>query len=277
MRMRAFVVGIFVLGCGDSAGPGVKTAKPIEQRNEGIPVFPVAEAPATSDSAAAALAAKILAAHTSNNPALVEKLKSVRVIRDGIMHQRPGEIAGELPIKFEFSAVWPETYKYTFGPAVGEGFTLLRADGRSIKYPDPAPLSDADTAAFHRDAFGEWLLLLVPLADSKATFAPGPELLVDGKKYPSIRLWMKGAPQVIITYDPTTFRVMKWTYNGLSMSGIDAQIELIPSKYESKDGLLYPDTVTVRHAGLPMITFTKSVVEFPKTFDKDTFSVPKKP
>ena len=69
--------------------------------------------------------------------------------------------------------------------------------------------------------------------------------------------------------------MVKWTYNGLSVSGVDAQIELIPSKYESTNGALYPNTVHVRHAGLPMITFTKAVVEFPKAFDKDTFSLPK--
>jgi hypothetical protein len=275
--MRAWMLlGVFVLGCGGSAGPPIKLAKPVEQRNDGVPVFPAAPAPASSDSAAAATAAKILAAHTSGDPKLVDKLKTVRVVREGIMHPRPGEAGGEMPIKFEFAAVWPDTCKYVFTPAAGFGFTLLWAGGRSVRLPDPVDLSDADAAAFHRDAFGEWLLLAVPLADPKAVFGPGPETTVDGKKYPGVRLWMPDAPQVILSYDPETFRVVKWTYNGLSVSGVDAQIELIPSKYESTNGLVYPGTLAVRHAGQPMITFTKSTVEFPAAFDKDTFALPKK-
>jgi hypothetical protein len=275
MRVGLFAVGLFALGCGGSAGPPVKLAKPAEQRNEGVPVFPTAPAPATSDPAAAATAVKILAAHTSNDPSVVEKLKSVFVVRTGVKLPGPGEAGGELPIRFEFTAVWPNTYKYVFGPAVGIGFTLLRADGRSIRAPDQLLLSEIEAATFHRDAFGEWLLLAVPLADPKAVFAPGPEMTVDGKKYPGLRLWMPDAPQVILSYDPESFRVVKWTYNGLSVSGVDAQIELITSKYEATNGLYYPQTVDVRHAGMPMITFTKAIVEFPKVFDKNTFTLPK--
>ena len=127
---------------------------------------------------------------------------------------------------------------------------MLRVDGRSSKFPDTPPLSDPEAGSFHRDAFGEWLLLMVPLGDSQARFSAGPEVSVEGKKYPGIRLWMPDAPQVIVSYDPETFRVVKWTYNGLSVSGVDAQIELIPSKYEATAGLLYPGSVAVRHAGL---------------------------
>jgi hypothetical protein len=273
MRACTLLFGLVAAGCSDSAGPPVHTAKPVEQRNDGVPVFPVAEAPKSSDPAAAATAAKVLAAHTSNDPGLVAKLKSVRVVREGVMHPRPGEQGGDSPAAMEFLAVWPETCKYTFRPG-GLGITFLRANGRSIRLPD-SPLTDAEVTSFHRDAFGEWLLLTVPLADDKAVFGPGPEMTVEGKPYPGIRLWMPGAPQVIVSYDPATFLVVKWTYNGLSVSGIDAQIELITSKYETFNGLRYPGTVTVRHAGMPMISFTRSKVEFPKEFDSDTFAMPK--
>jgi hypothetical protein len=270
MRVGLFAVGLFALGCGGSAGPPVKLAKPAEQRNEGIPVFPSMPVPASSDPAAAATAAKILAAHTSQDPKLVDKLKTVRVVREGLMHPRPGEAGGDTTVQFEFSAVWPTTCKY-----VGPGIILLWVDGRSTRFPELPLLTESDVSAFHRDVFGEWLLLTVPLADPKAVFAPGPEITVDGKKYPGLRLWMPDAPQVILSYDPESFRVVKWTYNGLSVSGVDAQIELITTKYEATNGLYYPSTIHVRHAGLPMITFTKAVVEFPKVFDKSTFTLPK--
>ncbi|HEY2783548.1 MAG TPA: hypothetical protein VGJ05_01120 [Fimbriiglobus sp.] len=275
MRACVFVVGLVVLGCGES-GPVVKTAKPVEQRNEGVPVFPLADPPAVSDPNAAAVAAKIVAAHTANDPALLEKLKTVHVVRDGIMNQRPGESTGDLPVRIEFTAAWPDRCKYSFNPSAGVGFSLYQADGQADRFPDTPPLTAADITAFHRDAFVEWLLLLVPLGDPNVTFGPGPEMVIDGKKYPGLRLWKKDAPQVILSYDPATFRILKWTYNSLSTSGIDAQIELIPSKFDSKNGLLYPETLTVRRAGISMITFTKSVVEFPKSFDKSTFKVPKK-
>lgn len=276
MRTCVVVVGCVVLGCGGSSGPPIKTARQVEQRNDGVPVFPVADAPAASDPSAAATAAKILAAHTGNDPGLVDKVKTVLVVRDGVMHPRPGEGAGDLPVKFEFTASWPDTCKYAYIPSGGTAITMLRVNARSTRFPDQPPLSETDIAAFHRDAFGEWLLLCVPLGDPKAVFAPGPELSVDGKKYPGIRLWMKDAPQVILSYDPATFRVVKWTYNGLSMSGVDAQIELVTSNYGTAHGLVYPGTIVVRHAGQPMITFNKSTVAFPKAFDKDTFTLPKK-
>jgi hypothetical protein len=273
MRSRFGWLVLFAVGCSDTAGPPVQTAKPVEKRNDGVPVFPLAAAPKASDPAAAATAAKILAAHTDGNPALVEKVRTVRVTRAG-KQLGQGE-AGSFPVSFEFVGQWSDTCKYSFRPVAGPGITLLRVGGRSTRSPEQPPLTESEIAAFHRDAFGEWLLLSVPLADPRAVFAPGPEEKVDGKSYPSVRLWLAEAPQVIIHYDPATYRVVQWSYNGLSAAGGEVQIDLVPSKYESRGGLLYPELLTVRHAGKEMVTCHQSTVEFPKTFDKDTFTLPK--
>src|SRR5437879_2751537 len=113
MRTGWVILGLSVAGCGGSGGPAVNVARPAQPRTGGIPPFPTAAAPPASDPAAKAAAAKILAAHTNNDPALLEKVKTVRVVRDGVMHPRPGEGAGDLPVAFEFTAAWPDTCKYT--------------------------------------------------------------------------------------------------------------------------------------------------------------------
>src|SRR5262245_25031894 len=111
MRGCVLAAGLFVAGCGGSAGPPVKLAKQVEQRNDGVPVFPTQPPPAASDSASSATASRISSALTGNDPTLVAKLKTVYVSREGIRHSLPGEVVGDLPVKLEFTAAWPDTCK----------------------------------------------------------------------------------------------------------------------------------------------------------------------
>ena len=271
--MRAFawlipVVGLLSLGCGSNPETGRKT-KSIA--TEETTAFPKAESPAVSDPASRDIAAKIIAAHTGNDPAMLAKMKSMTFGRVG------KHLETQSPFSFRISAVWPDRARYVWSGLEAIPFTIRLVENQAFR-DDTTP---ARTLAvpeklfdgFFRHLYSDWLQLLVPLGEVDTIVAPGPDHQQLEKKYPSIRVWRTGKPQAMIYYDPTTFRMVRLAFDGLE-NMIPTYIELVFSDYQPTSGFLLAHHVFIRMNGREVMEFDQATLEFPKDHALKLFTEP---
>jgi hypothetical protein len=277
--MRSYSTFLFAsvlaLGCNGNPETGRKT-KALANAETTAVGFPKADAPAAADAAAKATVAKILAAHSHNDPSIYAKMKGVVFGREGKHVSADSPLAGT-EVNFKLSATWPDKGRYVWTGMAPFAVTVRLVDKQAYRdIPNPQlmpPLSEKQFEDLHGHLYSDWLQLLVPLAEPDALVAPGPEFTLDGKTYPSVRLWRPGQPQAIVYYDPATHRVMRIAYDGKE-NGIPTYVELALSDHKMTNGFLLAHKVYVRMNGRDFMDFDKATLEFPKGHAPNVFTEP---
>lgn len=275
MRTMQLVVGLLALGCG--ANPETRrTTKALASAETSVAGFPKADAPAAADAAAKVTVAKILAAHSNNDLSIFAKMKGVDFGRDGKHVSADSPFHG-LSVNFTLAATWPDRGRYVWSGMAPFNVTIRLIDKQVYRdIPNPQlmpPLSEKQFEDLHGHLYSDWLQLLVPLAEADARVAPGPEFTLEGKTFPSVRLWRPGSPQAIFYYDPATFRVIRLAYDGRE-NGVPTYVELALSDHKMTNGFLLAHKVYVRMNGRDFMDFDKATLEFPKVHASKLFTEP---
>lgn len=264
--VSASAISFSALGCGD-AESRVKTSAVNDSKDPFK--FPVEVPPLQSEPMAVETVKKIVAAHTSNNPALLEKLKGVSFIREG-------NVAGKA-IKVEMSGTWPDRGRYTWSGNAPVPITFRILDQSAFQdVPQGAaidPLTEKRHEDLFRDMYADWLQTLVPLTEDGAILANGPEFKLGEQSFPSVRLWRPGKPQAILYYDPKSFLLTRIAYDGRFI-GEPAFFELALSEHKAFDGFFFATKIYVRNNGQDSLQFDKATYEIGKQHDIKLFGQP---
>jgi hypothetical protein len=275
MRALALLIPCFglmvVLGCGSNPETR-RTTKSIA--TEVATGFPKADPPAASDPASRDITAKIIAAHTGNDPSLLGKMKSVVFGREGKHVATDSPFYG-IGVKFRLSATWPDRGRYDWTSPMP--FTLRLIDKQVFRdLPNPgamAPLSEKQFDDLYGHLYADWLQLLVPLAEADTIVAPGPDFTLAEIRHPSLRIWRTGKPQAILYYDAKTFQMTRLAYDGRE-SGIPTYFELAMSDFKKTNGFLLAHRMYVRMNGRDNIEYDQATLEFPKDHAIKLFTEP---
>jgi hypothetical protein len=276
MRPFAFLillVGLLSFGCGSNPETR-RTTKTIASVD--TVGFPKVDPPGASDPASKDIAAKIIAAHTGNDPAMLGKMKGVIFGRDG-KHVAPDSPLSGTPVNFQLTASWPERGRYQWTGMAPFPVTVRLVDKQAFRdIPNPSlmpPLSEKQFEDLYAHLYADWMQLLVPLGEADTIVAPGPEFQQGEVKYPSIRVWRAGKPQAILYYDAKTFHVVRLAYDGRE-NGIPTYIELAFSEHKPTNGFLLAQRVYVRMNGRDFMEFERATLEFPKEHAGKVFTEP---
>lgn len=276
--MRSALIGVVlgtIIGCGSNPETR-KTTRALVENNPETVGFPKADPPAQSDAESKQIAAKIVAAHTNNNPAILSKIKGVIFGRSG-KHVSSESSFNGLAMNFSLSATWPNYGRYTWTGMSPTPFIIrvyekqVARDIPNAAMQNPLPEKFYPDVQFH--FYSDWLQLLVPLGEPESIFAPGPAFKLGDQTLPSIRIWMPDKPQAILYYDPKTFYVMRIAYEGREL-GLPIHFELAMSDHRMLNGLLVAHHVYVRANGRDQIEYDKATLEFPKEHPLKLFTSP---
>jgi hypothetical protein len=261
------LASLSLIGCGGETDSRVPTKA--LSKSDNSKAFPVEAQPGQSDPAAVETVKKIVAAHTGNNPSLLEKLKGVSLQREGRFTINVPELFGKA-VKYEFQGSWPDRGKYTWSGQVNAIFRIVDQSAFQDINGAPQPRFD-DELTGH--LYSDWLQLLLPLSEEGSTFAPGPTFTLEQTTYPSIRIWRLGKPQAIFYYDAQKMLVTRIAYEGKDM-GAKAFFELSMSEHKPFDGIMLATKVYVRKDGQEFIEYDKLTVEMGKQHPLKLFAEP---
>jgi hypothetical protein len=276
VRAMSFLVfALLICGCGSNLEPA-KAAKPLDSSETKAAGFQKLPKPATSDSQAVDLVRKIIAAHTNNDPALLEKMKSFAFSRDG-KHRTPGSQELGSPMKFEIQARWPNRARYVMTGGMPVPITVRIVDQQVMRHAPsplvlpPIPENQIEDNLIHY--YGDGFQLLLPLTDPAIVVALDAKLTLGDKTLQGLRVWKDGKPQVLLHIDPATNLLARITYEGREQ-GLTTLVEVALSEYRPVNGFQLAHRAFVRMNGRDFIEFEKASLEFPREHADKVFTEP---
>jgi hypothetical protein len=231
--------------------------------------LPPAKPPAQSDPAAVAIVTAAINAHTSNQPALVQKLKIVRINREGrifILQQS---------IKQEIQSQWPDRYRvhaeFTGGGVVTIGWAgetgWKQSPGGTEPIP-PAMLKDNKL-----DITGEWLSLLFPLTEPDTIVAPVADTEVNKKPAVGVRVWNPHLSDAILHFDKETKLLAQITYDGREQ-GRKVTKQIIVRASRPFAGVTLPVQTVIKADGSDLAEWTMTSLDPQSSLDAKVFEKP---
>jgi hypothetical protein len=261
-------------GCGDGTR-AISTAKPVEegrQEKAAVELTPEKK-PDKSDPAAEAVVKAALDAHTGKKFELLQKLKSVRLVREGQV-----TMGGTSQVKqtWELYAGWPDRFRVKAempGPQVA---TLAWAGGGGWRHAvgvGKVVMSDKEVQDFRTDVTGEWLTLLFPLAEPETVVAPAPELKVNDRPAAGVRVWHPALSDAVLHFDKETKLLALVTYDGRE-SGQKVTKEVLVLGHGEFAGVTLPSKTVQKSNGKQLAEWTMTALEPKPQLDPKLFEEP---
>jgi hypothetical protein len=267
----AVLFGAALGGCSREPPP-LRTAREIhaEPTTTASVELPAAKPPAKSDPAAVAVVTAALNAHTSNQPALVQKLKTIRLTREGRI------LIGPQPMKQEIQAQWPDRYRVhaeftrtggviTVGWSGETGWKQSPAGSEPIA---PAPLKDNQL-----DISGEWLSLLFPLAEPETIVATVADAEVNKRPAAGVRVWNPHLSDAILHFDKETKLLAQITYDGREQ-GRKVTKQVIVQSSRPFAGVTLPVQTVIKADGSDLAEWTVTSLDPQSSIDAKVFEKP---
>jgi hypothetical protein len=263
-----------LVGC-DGAPQTIATAKPVSNDTVSKSVIQVlpAKAPEKSDPKAAEVVASVVAASTGGKPELLQKLKSVRYVREGKI-----SAGGTAPAdqKWEVHAGWPDRFRVRAEMAGPQVVTLAwtgRAGWRHATGNPKIPMTDLEVGDFRNDVTGEWLELLFPLTDPEAIVAPVEDMKVNDKPSVGVRLWHPVLSDAILYFDNETRLLTRFAYDGRE-TGKSVTKEVLVLSHKDFAGVKLPERTVYKSNGIQFAEWTLTAVEPLGSLDAKLFTDP---
>ena len=262
-------------GC--SEPPPINEAKKIDQPQVVAPEVKTPAKPLQSDPAAALFLKDVLGAHTGNKPELLAKLKSVYVMRAGLLEQPSGRTRNV----WKTYSSWPDRYRVTteMHATAVSSLTFARSPAGAWQYPggpdklEKAPLAADILSTLTYQQKEDALTLLFGLAEPGVIVTTGSDDVLDGTELLTLQVWNAGPEYAQIGIDKKTKLVKRIVYNGREFTTLVVK-ELIFTGYQDFDGIKLGSKLIVKGGGRILAEWNELSVEMEKTFDNKLFENP---
>lgn len=273
MRRPATVLcGLLVLaGCDRGPAP-IVSVKPVQSAGPAAAiVLPTDPPPPSSDPASQAVVEAALKAHTDNQPAKLDGLKTARKVVAGTLTGPNGPVNNE----WQFTWRWPDKLRTRMSiegqPPAGVrrvgGSAWLSANGQPEQ-----PITGPNLKGVVAENCAECLLVLFPLADPATVVSKAGELTVRGKPAVGVRVSGPGWPTTVAHFDAGTRRLVQVSYEGYEGGPTTKEVVVLAEK--AFDGVTVPERLAIRWTGREIGEWTVKELSFPVKVEPDTFEKP---
>jgi hypothetical protein len=269
------LAAVITAGCSDTPRP-INEAKPVRTETvDPAPELAAVKQPEKTDPNAKAVIDAAIAAHTGDQPTLLDKLRAgFTLTRTGSIRDQPPALN---PQTWVVTAAWPDRFRLSIDlPSVQ--MTFCR-DGAFFWQHSSGPggggqrpMSDRDTDDFRREATGEWLTVLFPLTDPAAVLAPA-DPLPGGKPTVGVRVWHPHLTDAVVHFEADTKLLTRVTYAGRE-SGTPVTKEIVVLSRRPHAGVQFPERIAVKGAGRELAEWTLTAVQPLATVEAKKFREP---
>ncbi|HVK17826.1 MAG TPA: hypothetical protein VM533_12825 [Fimbriiglobus sp.] len=262
------------VGC-DGTPQTIATAKPVsggDVNKSAVQIAP-GKAPAQSDPKAAELIAAAVAAHTGGKPELLQKLKTVRYVREGKVSA--GGLA-EANQKWEVHAGWPDRFRVRAEMLGQQVVTLVwsgTAGWRHATGLSKIPMTEQEVSDFRHEVTGEWLELLFPLTEPGAVVALAEDAKVNNRPAGGVRVWHPSLSDAVLHFDKETRLLVRLAYDGRE-TGQKVTKEVLVQSHKEFAGVKLPEQTVYKSNGAEFADWRLTAAEPLDKLDAKLFEEP---
>ena len=285
MRRAATAAGVLLMatagaiflapaGCDGGGKPRhIPQPKPVpaDPSNQPSVALPTDPPPAASDPASKATIDAAVAAHTGNQPAKLDALRTARKVVAGTLTGPNGKVGNE----WEFVWRWPDRVRADIridGVPPGYMRRVGPSAWMSLMGRPEEPKADPQLGGILAESFAECLLVLVPFADPQAVYSPAAGHPVRGKPAVGVRVTGPSWPGAVCHFDPDTRRLVQVSYAGYEEGTTVKEVTALSEK--AFNGVTVPERLAIRWNGREVGEWTLKSLDFPVPAEGKLFDGP---